>query len=73
MCELGDAGRFQLGANVGETISVSLSGAATTDLARQARYEGGSFVSATSFNGSNFELSSVDGSTYFDVREGCSC
>jgi flagellin len=30
---------LQVGANVGETISVSIDGAATTDLARQARYE----------------------------------
>ena len=29
---------LQVGANVGETINVSLAGAATTDLARQARY-----------------------------------
>ena len=37
---------LQVGANVGETINVSISGAATTDLARQARYEGGTFVDA---------------------------
>jgi flagellin len=31
---------LQVGANVGETINVSISGASTTDLARQARYDG---------------------------------
>jgi flagellin len=30
---------LQVGANVGETINVSISGASTTDLARQARYD----------------------------------
>ena len=59
---------IQAGAGVGETLSVSISGAATKDLARQARYDGGTFVSATTFNGSNFELSSVDGSTFHQVR-----
>ncbi len=59
---------LQLGAKVGETMSVSISGAATSDLARQARYEGGTFVSAASFTGANFELTSVDGSTFHDVR-----
>ena len=59
---------LQVGAKVGETLSVSLSGAATKDLARQARYDGQTYVSSTGFNGSNFELSSVDGSTFYDVR-----
>ena len=42
---------LQVGANVGETLSVSIGGAATTDLARQARYStetrdngGGQFI-----------------------------
>ncbi len=59
---------LQVGSKVGETLSVSLSGAATKDLARQARYEGKTFVSSDAFDGSNFELSSVDGSTFYDVR-----
>jgi len=40
---------LQVGANVGETLSVSVQGAATTDLARQARYEANTFVSAEAF------------------------
>ena len=59
---------IQMGANVGETLSVSLSGAATKDLARQARYDGQTFVSGGDFDGTNFELSSVDGSTFHQVR-----
>jgi len=60
---------IQVGANVGETLSVSIDGAATTDLGRQARYDGDTFVNAVTFGaGGNFELSSVDGSTFFDVR-----
>ena len=59
---------IQMGANVGETLSVSLNGAATKDLARQARYMGDTFVSGDAFDGSNFELRSVDGSTFHQVR-----
>ena len=59
---------LQVGSGVGQTLSVSLSGAATNDLARQARYEGQTYVSSDGFDGSNFELSSVDGSTFYDVR-----
>ena len=44
---------LQLGANVGETLSVSLDAAGTQDLARQARYEGTTFVSAATFGGTN--------------------
>ena len=36
---------IQVGANVGETLSVSIAGAGTKDLARQARYTAESFVS----------------------------
>lgn len=59
---------LQVGAKVGETLSVSISGAATKDLARQARYDGGDYVSGAAFDGSNFELTSADGSTFHDVR-----
>lgn len=59
---------IQVGAKVGETLAVHVKGAATKDLARQARYEGGTFVSGVGFDGSNFELSSADGSTFHDVR-----
>jgi len=59
---------IQVGANVGETLSVSIDGAATTDLARQARYDDGTFVSSASFSGTNFALSASDGSGFLDVR-----
>jgi flagellin len=44
---------LQVGANVGETINVSISGASTTDLARQARYDSdvADFVNATTLSG----------------------
>jgi len=44
------AQNLQVGANVGETLSVSVQGAATSDLARQARYDGNTFVSADAFS-----------------------
>jgi len=51
---------LQLGANVGETLSVSLDAAGTKDLARQARYESTTFVSAASFGSANsIRLNSV--------------
>jgi flagellin len=50
------AQELQVGANVGETLSVSVAGASTSDLARQARYDGKSFVSETKFSGSNLSL-----------------
>ncbi len=62
---------IQVGANVGETLSVSIDAAATKDLARQARYEGDSFVSAASFTAAgNFALSQAgtNGGTFVDVR-----
>jgi len=48
---------LQVGANVGETINVSISGAATTDLARQARYEGTAFVSAATLGAGATDIS----------------
>ena len=51
---------LQVGANVGETLSISIQGAATTDLARQARYDGQDFVSAVSFSGANFSLNTIN-------------
>ena len=51
---------IQVGANVGETLSVSIAGAGTKDLARQARYDGGSFVSAASFSGSNITINGTN-------------
>jgi flagellin len=51
---------LQLGANVGETLSVSLEAAGTEDLARQARYEGEkAFVSQSAFSGSNLTINST--------------
>jgi len=47
---------LQVGANVGETLSVSVQGAATTDLARQARYAGNNangYVTTTVFDAAN--------------------
>jgi len=41
---------LQVGANVGETLSVSVNGAASDDLARQARYTGSAHVNASSIN-----------------------
>jgi len=41
---------LQVGANVGETLSVSVDGAASDDLARQARYDGAQAVNASSLN-----------------------
>ena len=64
---------IQVGANVGETLSVSIDGAAGDDLARQARYEGDSFVSAGTFGtaaANVFALSQAGtgGATFLDVR-----
>jgi flagellin len=60
---------IQVGANVGETLSVSIDAAATKDLARQARYDGGDFVSASSFDGSNISfLKQGTASTFLNVR-----
>jgi flagellin len=56
---------LQVGANVGETISVSIDGAATTDLARQARYEANvaaaEFVSATAIGAGALEITNAEG------------
>ena len=42
---------IQVGANVGETLNISISAAGTNDLARQARYDADRFVNATNFGG----------------------
>jgi len=42
---------LQVGANVGETLKISISAAGTNDLARQARYVADSFVSSDAFTG----------------------
>jgi flagellin len=53
---------LQVGANVGETISVNIDGAATTDLARQARYESqAGFVGAFAL-GNNLDITGELGS-----------
>ncbi len=46
---------LQVGANVGETLKISIGAAGTNDLARQARYEGKSFVGADAFTGLTIE------------------
>ena len=44
---------LQVGANTGDQLSISLSGAQTDQLARQARYEAESFVSLNSISSTN--------------------
>jgi flagellin len=47
---------IQVGANVGETLSVSIDAAATKDLARQARYDGTADVNLTALNTGDIEI-----------------
>jgi flagellin len=42
---------LQVGANVGETLKISIGAAGTNDLARQARYKADTFVSSDAFTG----------------------
>ena len=56
-----------MGANVGETLSVSIDGAATTDLARQARDTAGSFVTDDGFATDGFTITGASG-TALSVR-----
>ena len=44
---------IQVGANVGETLNISIGGATTDQLGRQARYEGDTFVAASAIDGTN--------------------
>ncbi len=67
------AKNIQVGANVGETLSVSIDAAGTKDLARQARYESDTFVNDAAFStaANTFSISSADrtnGVTFVDVR-----
>jgi len=62
---------IQVGANVGETLSVSIDGAATTDLGRQARYTGGAgdgYVSTNAFTASNVLTIQGKNATAANVR-----
>ena len=56
---------IQVGANVGETLSVSIAGAGTSDLARQVRFSTAQVVGATIMNGGDLQISSktTNGST----------
>jgi len=45
---------LQVGANVGETLSITVAGASTKHLARQARYDGETFVTADALSGLRF-------------------
>ena len=45
---------LQVGANVGETLSITVAGASTKHLARQARYDGETFVTANALSGLRF-------------------
>jgi len=58
---------IQVGANVGETLSVSIAGAGTKDLARQARYTAESFVSDDAFTGTSVTITGA-GTTGVAVR-----
>jgi flagellin len=59
----------QVGANVGETISVSIDGAATSDLARQVRQTGTAEVNDTALNDADIDFSSAKtGGTFVSVR-----
>jgi flagellin len=62
---------LQVGANVGETLSVSVQGAATTDLARQARYAGADangYVNTTAFTATNTITIQGENATAVSVR-----
>jgi flagellin len=52
---------IQVGANVGETLSVSIKGAGTKDLARQARYDGAKYVSDDAFTATSVTLTGTNG------------
>ena len=54
---------IQVGANVGETINVSIAGAGTTDLARQVRVTGGEVTGAALAGGAAFTITYQDAST----------
>ena len=49
---------LQVGANVGETLSISISGAGTTDLARQVRFSTAQVVATTIMNAGDLQISS---------------
>ena len=57
---------IQVGANVGETLSVSVASASTKDLARQARYEAGSFVEAKAITAGAMTFTNAAGT--FQIR-----
>jgi len=62
---------IQVGANVGETLSVSIDGAATTDLGRQARYLGeatNGYVTTTAFTAGNTMTIQGQNATAASVR-----
>jgi flagellin len=58
---------IQVGANVGETLSVSIAGAGTKDLARQARYTATNFVSDDAFTATSVTITGA-GTTGVAVR-----
>jgi flagellin len=65
------AKNIQVGANVGETLSVSIDGAAGDNLARQARYTGNDFVAATAFTATDsitISQAGTGGGTFLQVR-----
>ena len=60
---------LQVGANVGETLSVSIAGAATTDLARQVRVTSDTVIGATSLSAGDLRIqSSMEGASEVSIR-----
>jgi flagellin len=60
---------LQVGANVGETLSVSIAGAGTKDLARQVRFETTTVVGATLLEAGELQFrSSVSEGALVDIR-----
>jgi flagellin len=61
------ARNVQVGANVGETLSVSVASASSKDLARQARYEGENIVDANDFAAAG-DVTFVNSAGTFAIR-----
>lgn len=60
---------LQVGANVGETLSVSIAGAGSKDLARQIRETSNGVVGATVLNAGDLQIrSSMEGGTLVSIR-----
>ena len=63
------AQELQVGANVGETLSVSVAGAGSKDLARQVRFETDNIVGATTLQADALKIrSDISGTAFVGVR-----